>query len=359
MVRRPQLQFGLRSGTIRRPELQFGLRSGDVPSLVAHRSIATLAGLAALAAACAPVGMSMQRPAGGCRHADTPQVRWVTPSDPDERRRLQAWCEAVGPPAGIAGEAPPPDDGRPLLLVSWNMAVGAGRLEQLLAYVRRAHQRDAPAHLVLLLQEAFRAGDVPATCAGHVRRARRLGSRIPDRRDLISTARALGLNAVYVPSMRNGRDCREAPFEDRGNAIVSTLPLDDVTAIELPLARQRRVAVAATIRHRGRRITVVSTHFDALSRHRRQAQALRLARDLLAWDGPVIIGGDFNAGPADRGLGALARHFPQIDCAPGATHTSGWRPDRLFARHLPGLVSCHIGAERAGSDHHPIIAWVG
>ena len=240
------------------------------------------------------------------------------------------------------------------------MAVGAGRLEPLLAYVRRVHQRGTPAHLVLLLQEAFRAGDdVPETCAGHVKTARRLGSRQTDRRDILTTARALGLHAIYVPSMRNGRDCRQAPFEDRGNAILSTLPLEDVTAIELPLARQRRVAVAATIRHRGRRMTVVSAHFDALRRHRRQAQALRLARELLAWDAPVLIGGDFNAGPADRGLAALARHFPEIDCAPGATHVSGWRPDRIFARGLPSFVSCRIGTERAGSDHRPLVAWVG
>ena len=303
--------------------------------------------------------MSLQPSAGGCRQSSSPQIRWLIPSDDDERRRLEDWCGAVGPPAGVAGQALPRDDGRPLLLVSWNMAVGVGRLDHLLSYVRRVHQRDTPAHLVLLLQEAFRADDVPATCAGEARRARRLGTDRPDRRDILAMARALGLNAVYVPSMRNGRDCLEAPLEDRGNAILSTLPLEDVAAIELPLARQRRVAVAATIHHRGRRLTVVSAHFDALRRHRRQAQALGLARELLAWEGAVIVGGDFNAGPADRGLGALARHFPEVDCAPGATHASGWRPDRIFARDLPSIVPCRIGAERAGSDHHPLVAWLG
>lgn len=316
--------------------------------------------LAAIASACAPpVRMSVHPTSEGCRSSSAVRVRWLGPSDADERRRLQAWCEGVGPPAVVTASTRPRDDQRPLLLVSWNMAVGAGRLDQLLAYVRRDHQRDTPAHLVLLLQEAFRAGDAPATCGNQVRRARRLGGRRPDRRDILSTARSLGLNAVYVPSMRNGRDCGEAPFEDRGNAIVSTLPLEDLTAIELPPARQRRVAVAATIVHGGRRITVVSAHFDPLRRHRRQAQALRLARELLAWDGAVLIGGDFNAGPADRGLGTLARLFPEVDCAPGATHTSGWRPDRLFARGLPSGVPCRIGAGRAGSDHHPLIAWVG
>jgi endonuclease/exonuclease/phosphatase family metal-dependent hydrolase len=285
--------------------------------------MAALAAVAAIAAACAPpVRMSVHPTPEGCRSSSAVPVRWLGPSDTDEQRRLQAWCDGVGPPVSVTAAPPPPDDERPLLLVSWNMAVGAGRLDQLLAYVRRDHQRDRSTHLVLLLQEAFRAGDLPATCAGHVRRARRLGARRSDRRDILATARSLGLNAIYVPSMRNGRDCGAAPLEDRGNAILSTLPLDDLTAIELPPARQRRVAVAATIRHHGRRITVVSAHFDALSRHRRQAQALRLARELLAGEGPAVIGGDFNAGPADRGLGDLARHFPEVDCAPGATHTS-------------------------------------
>ena len=176
-----------------------------------------------MAAACAPPRMSVPPSANGCRHSTAPQIRWVTPSDVDERRRLDDWCEAVGPPARVAGAGPLLDDGRPLLLVSWNMAVGVGRLEQVLTYVRRVHQRDRPAHLVLLLQEAFRAGDVPVTCPVDSKRARRLGARLPARPDILSTARALGLHAVYVPSMRNGQDCREAPLEDRGNAIVSTL----------------------------------------------------------------------------------------------------------------------------------------
>jgi hypothetical protein len=41
--------------------------------------------------------------------------------------------------------------------------------------------------------------------------------------------------------MRNG-----GVDEDRGNAILATLPLRDVAAIELPLVRERRVAVAAS-----------------------------------------------------------------------------------------------------------------
>ena len=48
--------------------------------------------------------------------------------------------------------------------------------------------------------------------------------------------------------MRNGRPPQTD--EDRGNAILSTEPLADLTAIELPFEQQRRVAVAATLRSR-------------------------------------------------------------------------------------------------------------
>ncbi len=57
-------------------------------------------------------------------------------------------------------------------------------------------------------------------------------------------ATALGLSLFYVPSMRNGGANSR---EDRGNAILSNLPLTDLAAYELPFERQRRVALAATI----------------------------------------------------------------------------------------------------------------
>ena len=321
-----------------------------------------LISVGALAAtfACAPNRME-PRPvdAGSRQTAGAAVVRWVAPASADERRRLQLWSQAVGPAVAVAAREQTSDDGRPLLVVSWNMAVGTADLEAMIGYVRRVHQRGTPSHVVALLQEAYRSGDVPDECSAGARRAGRLGtSRPAARRDIVETARALDMHVFYVPSMRNGHDCGRAPFEDRGNAILSTLPLGELTAIELPMARQRRVAIAASVRHRGRPITLASVHFDALRPHRRQAQALQLSRELLRWDGPLIIGGDFNAGPFDRALDALARTFPEVDCAPGATHTTGWRPDRMFARGLETRPICRIGRERAGSDHHPLVAWV-
>ena len=70
--------------------------------------------------------------------------------------------------------------------------------------------------------------------------------RNPDTLDIDDHAATLGLSMLYVPSMRNGPELRE----DRGNAIISTEPLLDPFALELPLARQRRVALGAAIRCR-------------------------------------------------------------------------------------------------------------
>ena len=85
------------------------------------------------------------------------------------------------------------------------------------------------------------------------------------------TSRAPGSDRVYVPSMRNGGLTSK---QDRGNAILSSLPLDELSAIELPFERQRRVAIAATVAGHTRAGTpwslrVASVHLDNLGGVRR------------------------------------------------------------------------------------------
>src|SRR6185503_7542935 len=92
-----------------------------------------------------------------------------------------------------------------------------------------------------------------------------------------------------------------APAEDRGNAILSTLPLSDLTAIELPLERQRRVALGATVTvtppgGSAIPLRLVCTHFTNMVLHHlfvlsesgrlRQARALTKA---LPAGGPLIV----------------------------------------------------------------------
>jgi endonuclease/exonuclease/phosphatase family metal-dependent hydrolase len=284
-------------------------------------------------------------------------IRWMAPDDARDRKELSAWCLAVGPVVRYDPQVAAAADDRPLVIVSWNMAVGAGNLANLVNDVRTAESDgEAPVHLILLIQEAYRVGDVPARCPPHSGVAKRLGPRRePASDDIIQLARRLGMYAAYAPSMRNGTDCSESPYEDRGNAILSTLPLTDVVAIELPFAQQRRVAVAATVKDRTRALGVMSVHFDTVSGHGRQAQALWKTVEELQWQERTVIGGDFNSWPFDSGLREMRKHFVESDCGTGGTHTTGRRLDRLFTRGLPS-PACRTGSARFGSDHRPLVA---
>ena len=127
--------------------------------------------------------------------------------------------------------------------------------------------------------------------------------------------RRWGLPMWYVPSMRNGREMRE----DRGSAIVSTEPLLDPRALELPLARQRRVAVGAAIEVRTRRgterLALLSAHLEPVSSPQslwmfsnpRPGQVSSIL-ELLAMPpfaaasagAGVVLGGDFNTDQGRR-----------------------------------------------------------
>ena len=320
------------------------------------RLIATLAAVMTTAACASHVRMASEPAIPPCRTTtpmSAPAVRWITPYDAGDRQRLRAWCDPVGPIVRLDAGSPGSSAPAPLVLVNWNMAVGDGRLADLVADIRQSAAGAEPA-IVLLLQEAFRRDDVPARCPPRSGVAGRLGSAgAAGGADIVALAGTLAMHAVYAPSMRNGRDCAEEPREDRGNAILSTLPLDDVIAIELPFAQQRRVAIAALVAY-GAGVRVVSVHFDTVRGHGRQARALRDVAESMSWQEPIVVGGDFNARVLDPGVSEMKKYFVEIECAGGSTHAVG-RLDRVFARGLPSPAACERGRERFGSDHYPLI----
>src|SRR6187549_1918567 len=120
----------------------------------------------------------------------------------------------------------------------------------------------------MLVQEAMRGGGaVPPTFPAAVSPPGRIAPRRARLADVVDVARQMGLWVAYVPSMRNGRGSSGAGGnEDRGSAILSTLPLSDAVAIELPWVHQRRVAVMATVSAQWRgaawRARVMSVHLD-------------------------------------------------------------------------------------------------
>jgi len=309
----------------------------------------------------------------------------VTPCAPHATsEQLEAWRANVGAPLAYdppAEHSPPgPPGPRALLVLSWNVWIGRGRLGDMVAAVRDGTYASLGAvaglPLVVLLQEALRADDsVPVRSNG--RAARDLAVHIQGREDVAETAARQGLYLRYAPSMRNG-----APRSDRGNAILSTLPLEDARGIELPLVLQRRVAVAATVTVGGRRLRMVAAHlaprgpigYKWLGAAGRAQQARHLLDRLE--DDTVVLGADLNLGrgraePAWQQLveAGFEQGMPPVE--PTWRHTYHALPrlvlDYIVVRDAAGILAgarvhrldehpADRGRTVFGSDHHPLLA---
>ena len=297
-------------------------------------------------------------------------LTWVGPGTTDgadDRTRLSAWCESVGPPVvtETASAASPVDVSRDgLILATWNIHEGGGDLERLVEYLRR-HRNDAHANpaVVILLQEVARADErVPDEFPSTVRVPGRIRPERAPSFDIAAVANTLGMSLAYVPSMRNGRSVESGRREDRGSAILSTLPLADIVGIELPWVSQRRVAVMAKVvaRRNGApwSLRVISVHLDNRPDRSIQAAALaRFAKNLPPDDGPLVIGGDLNTwfGPVEPAVRQLDAAVPRITrCGDEATVRLGLRLDHLFTTLAPDALSrCEVVHDFFGSDHRP------
>ena len=333
--------------------------------------------VASLASGCAVEHRVVKQTMAPLAQPGPAPVAWFGPSLPGDLIDLGRWRQSVGPPVVMKADAAMPAGGPAasadrLVVVNWNTHVGGGDIPRLYQHVRERVGTRVP--IVFLLQEAYRSGpEVPAsltptaTFASVIRSLRRDG-----RRDEVeAVASALGLHAYYVPSMRNGGPL--ASDEDRGNAILSTVPLTDLSAIELPFERQRRVAVAATVSgltSTGQpwRLRVVSAHLDNMSGARRlwiaggefgrtrQARGLVSALDEQA---PLVLGADLNTlfGFRDAAYTATARAFPDTRVTDRrATFHGILRLDHLFFRLDDGWRATFGRTDdNFGSDHYPLV----
>ena len=299
---------------------------------------------------------------------------WMIPSADGSRNTLDAWCRGVGPSVYEVPERSARwSASEPLAIVSWNVNVGAGNLAEFIGDLRagRFSEGRPVEHFVLLIQEALRTGPkVPAAAPGQAG-ARRL-LRGPTRTDIVAFARDAGLSLFYVPSMRNGR-AKDAPSEDRGNAVLSTLPLADARAVELPFERQRRVAAVAMAgdAQAGDAISVASVHFDpfagrsklwifgAAGARAKQARALTRA---LTTSSLLVVGGDLNTwlGTGEPAITELTRMSGQRPRAEKGTFWTGAVLDYLFFR-VPDRWQPSYDRARStyGSDHYPLVGWIG
>ncbi len=295
----------------------------------------------------------------------------------------------------------------------WNTDAGAGDLQSFLdrelgldCSVASPLLDSGASHFVLLIQEALRrSNEIPAVprqsaTPPPVKENPRPGERL----GVVELAERCGLAVFYVPGARNGHAPRDGKREDKGEAILSTLPLSDFIAIELPYEAARRVVIAATIRDAsGDSLRLASVHFisspppwrvlqTANSSRLRQALALvdalekiELARSsnsatetgtsfplapgrsTMSRGISTIVAGDLNTwSTRETALRHMWSHFPESP-RPLDEPTRGPFPtDHLLFRrnhYVSGAPDRIIESSYRRiddpyySDHHPIIAW--
>jgi endonuclease/exonuclease/phosphatase family metal-dependent hydrolase len=310
-------------------------------------------------------------------------MAWHELVDRRGRLAMAESCTAVGP--AVYAE-PRRDDAVPhgtvdeLAILSWNVHVGGGDIVGIVNALRSGEftSGEPVRNFVVLLQETFRTGAaVPSTPAG-VPIPRRIEAFPPGgpRQDIVQTARALGLGVFYVPSMRNGAH-EGATAEDRGNAILSTLPLVNFGGIELPFERQRRIAAVATVTGIDTagnpwQLRLVSAHLNATASIKRLwvfssgfrgRQARHLVRVLASEDVPTVMGSDLNSwagGSSEPAFTELLPHFPQTSIPVGQpTFRGGRMLDYMFLR-VPSVWASQVRTidNFFGSDHRPLISWI-
>lgn len=172
---------------------------------------------------------------------------------------------AAVPPSAML---PPP--AAPITLGSLNIAAESRIAEALAAWaVHRAVD-------VLLLQEVGGEDEDGASLAA-------------------ALAQRMGFAAAYSRARTYGDS-----GNDQGLAIMSRYPLEDVSVHPLPYNRLRfrsrcRIAVAATVRTPAGSLRVVNVHLDTrINKARRLAQVDAAIGALNGFEGPRIVGGDFN-----------------------------------------------------------------
>lgn len=347
-------------------------------------TVSTAAGIAS----CMPSHEMTPDLAPGRSCPDVSGHAWYLPESEGGQDRLNDWCRTVGPPV-VSPEPTANFGGLPsgdtLTVVSWNIDVGGGDVPAFLETelglaCDGSSSRLAPSadHFVLLVQEAFRrSNDIPETQPGAtIPRAVAEDDRPGERLDAVEVTARCGLSLVYVAAARNGSEPNDGKREDKGVAILSTLPLEDVFFAELPYEAARRVAASATVRDEsGRGLRLANLHLISAagpSRALTTGNGSRLRQGLAvadaveraeAGDEPIstLLAGDFNTwSDRETTLLRLRGQFPDSP-PPLEEGTHGAFPtDHILFRAGTGGVALRESSysrleESYYSDHHPIL----
>jgi endonuclease/exonuclease/phosphatase family metal-dependent hydrolase len=225
-----------------------------------------------------------------------------------------------------------------LAVVTWNMHAGKGDLPRLVDDLSAGRLTGIPSRdYVLLLQEAIAGGP----------------------HDVEALARTRTLYAFYSAVRRTSAGIS-------GNAIVSTRPLVEPHAIDLPRVRQPRAAIATRISIAGTDLFLLNAHLEnrvtwlrggLLADIARGRQADAILRAIPP--GPAIAGGDFNTwlGPTEPAWKKLAARFPDTREPMQPTFHDRLILDHLFVDVPVGwTVTQMVAREAYHSDHHPVVA---
>ncbi len=364
------------------------------------------AGLAVAGCAISPE-MKLEPAGRACPDVETAGVNeaitWYGPVGSGDARSHARWCETVGPVVlDTVPEAPfpRPAEGDSLAVVSWNILIGGGDvprfLQDVLGYSCQLRSLGLTAdfsHFVLLIQEAYRRSEEVPDVAELFQFPPRIVPESPPAGwpDIVELARHCGLALYYAPSQRNGPETLDGEREDKGNAILSTLPLGDPIAIELPFEAGRKVAIGATVGGPGpTQLRIVSVHLDVAStlyRTLTRANTARLRQSLgllealalvetrgaavrpcgqLPHPVATVTAGDFNTWSAgESAIDQMRSCFPDSPPWDGNSTYRAFPTDFIFFRRGgKGSVRYLEGSERRveeryGSDHHARIAWFG
>jgi len=288
-------------------------------------------------------------------------VSWYFAAGPGDSEEHERWCKTMGPvevgqiPRAGFGTLGPDDS---LAVVVWNTDAGAGYLQE---FLREELGLDCTGeipqlkpgftHFVLLVQEALRrSNEIPDTpdklwvtpppVKEEERPGRRLGAS--------EVARECGLAYIYASASRNGWKPRDDVREDKGNAIVSTLPLSDLIVAELPFEAARRVVPMATIHGpRGDSLRLASVHLITTPpawRTLKTGNSARLRQSLGLVDALELIEVERAGCSAEEVQGAAgdvqraACNVQRADTYPIATVIAGdlntWSARETALRHL-------------------------
>jgi endonuclease/exonuclease/phosphatase family metal-dependent hydrolase len=173
--------------------------------------------------------------------------------------------------------------------------------------------------------------------------------------------RLTGMHAVFEKNI---------PLEggEYGNAILSRYPLRGHRNHHLPQIRphEQRGVLEAQVEIRGRRVTLLATHFDHRPDDTERMASLEQVRGLVEERSGevVVLAGDLNDFPTSRALTEAATMLEVAHPTDGSEGLSfpADAPDRridyILYRAPAGakVVECHVLPESVASDHRPVLA---